>query len=157
MDKIFVLSDKKSWDLFFEARHSMPELAFQETKKVDGISVITDTIVPPENFKESLSEIHHVIQKAKIEYLLFGHLGDCHLHFHLIPAKGQQEVAFDVYNEIIKISSNLGGVYSAEHGTGKRKKADFLSCYGTSAAKELKAAKLCLDPYMILNRGNIID
>ena len=157
MDKIFVLNDKKSWDLFFEARHSMPDLAFQETKKLDGISVITDTIVPPENFKQALSEIHQVIQEEKIEYLLFGHLGDCHLHFHLIPAKDQQERAFDVYNKIVKISSNLGGVYSAEHGTGKRKKADFLSCYGASAANELKASKLCLDPHMILNRGNIID
>ncbi|MAV65283.1 MAG: hypothetical protein CMG00_08850 [Candidatus Marinimicrobia bacterium] len=157
LDKIFVLNDKKSWDLFFEARHSMPELAFQETKKVDGISVITDTIVPNENFKESLFKIHKVIRDAKIEYLLFGHLGDCHLHFHLIPGKNQQEKAFGVYNEIVKISSNLGGVYSAEHGTGKRKKSDFLNCYGMQAANELKISKLCLDPDMILNRGNIID
>ncbi len=154
---IYVLNDQRSWDLFFEARHSMPELALKKTKELDSISIITDTIVPPENFNNFLIKAHTLIQNANIEYVLFGHLGDCHLHFHLIPSKDQKDLALKTYQKIIKISADLKGVYSAEHGTGKRKKNDFIDCYGIEAANQVRDSKLCLDPNMLVNRGNIID
>ena len=155
-ERIYVLNDQKSWDLFFEARHSMPELALKRTKELNGVSIITDTIVPPENFSEFLEKTHSLIRKAGIEYLLFGHLGDCHLHFHLIPSKEQEKEAISIYDNIIDISSKLDGVYSAEHGTGKRKKMDFIKCYGKNAAEQVKKTKLSFDPYMLLNQGNVI-
>ena len=155
-DKIYVLNDQKSWDLFFQARHSMPELALKRTKELNGISIITDTIVPPGNFPDFLEKTHSLIRKANIEYLLFGHLGDCHLHFHLIPSKEQEEEAISIYDNIIDISSKLDGVYSAEHGTGKRKKIDFIKCYGKDAVQQVRKTKLSFDPYMLLNKGNVI-
>ena len=155
-EKIYVLNDQKSWDLFFEARHSMPELALKKTKELKGVSIITDTIVPPKNFPEFLESTHSLIKQAGIEYLLFGHLGDCHLHFHLIPSKEQEQDAISIYNKIIDISSNLNGVYSAEHGTGKRKKIDFIKCYGENAVEQVRKTKLSFDPYMLLNKGNVI-
>ena len=84
--------------------------------------------------------------------MLFGHLGDCHLHFHLIPTKKQQPKALKVYDQIIEISSELGGVYAAEHGTGKRKRTDFIKCYGKTAARQIQKAKVALDP----NRDHIL-
>ena len=155
-DKIYVLNDQKSWDMFFTARHSMPDLALKKSKELDGVSIITDTIIPPEHFDSFLKQTHHIIQEAKIEYLLFGHMGDCHLHFHLIYQKSQAEQAIQIYNNIVQLSSSLGGVYSAEHGTGRRKKADFLKCYGGDAAKQIKKTKLSLDPNLLVNKGNII-
>ena len=155
-EKIYVLNDQKSWNLFFEARHSMPDLALKKTKELNGISIITDTIVPPKSFPKFLESTHLLIKKAGIEYLLFGHLGDCHLHFHLIPTKEQQKEAISIYNKIIDISSNLNGVYSAEHGTGKRKKMDFVKCYGSKAVEQLKKTKLSFDPYLLVNKGNVI-
>ena len=154
---IYVLNDERSWNLFFEARHSMPELALKKTKELDGVSIITDTIVPPENFNDFLKKTHNLIDSANIEYVLFGHLGDCHLHFHLIPSKNQTDLALQIYQQIIKVSADLNGVYSAEHGTGKRKKIDFINCYGIDAVNQVIDSKLCLDPNMLVNRGNIID
>ena len=97
------------------------------------------------------------MRQRNIDYLLFGHLGDCHLHFHLIPNTDNEKEAIECYHEIIKLSSDLGGVYSAEHGTGKRKKQDFLECYGEDAAQQVRICKESIDPFFILNRGNIID
>ena len=154
---IYVLNEKRSWDLFFEARHSIPELALKKVKELKGISIITDTIVPPKNFNKFLEKAHTLIQNADIEYVLFGHLGDCHLHFHLIPSEKQKDIALKIYQKIIKISTDLNGVYSAEHGTGKRKKNDFIDCYGQNAVNQVRHSKLCLDPNMLVNRGNIID
>ena len=156
-EKIYVLNDQHSWDLFFEARHSIPDLALKKTKELEGISIITDTIVPPENFNVFLDKVHTLIQEAGIEYLLFGHLGDCHLHFHLIRDKNQEKEAIRVYDEIVDISASLNGVYSAEHGTGKRKRVDFIKCYGDDAVEQIKKTKLFFDPHMLLNKGNIIS
>ena len=74
----------------------MPDLSLKKTKELDGISIITDTIVPPENFDIFLKKTHETIQKSNIEYLLFGHLGDCHLHFHLIYTKDQSEKVINI-------------------------------------------------------------
>ena len=157
LDNIIVLNDPIIWKKFFEARHSIPDNALTKTRQLGGISIITDTIVPPENFQKYLQKIHNRLQKENIEYLLFGHLGDCHLHFHLIPNDKQNQQCMEVYDYMIDLSAQLGGVYSAEHGTGKRKRNDFKKCYGIEAVEMVKQSKLSLDPDLLLNKGNIFN
>ena len=157
LDNIIVLNDPYNWKKFFEARHSIPDNALTKTRKDGGISIITDTIVPPKNYRKYLKLIHSRLQLEGIEYLLFGHLGDCHLHFHLIPTKKQSKLCFKIYDYMVDLSSQLGGVYSAEHGTGKRKRNDFKKCYGEVAVEMVRQSKIALDPCCILNRGNIIS
>ena len=123
---------------------------------MDTLSILTDTIVPPNSFQEFLDSAHTLLKKSEIEYLLFGHLGDCHLHFHLIPTKEQQNIALNIYDQIIEKSAELGGVYSGEHGTGKRKRSDFIKCYGDAAVRSLQRTKSVFDPDFLLNRGNVI-
>ena len=156
MDNVIVLNDPLNWKKFFEARHSIPDNALTKTRQLGGVSIITDTIVPPKNYRKYLSLIHEKLQNTNIEYLLFGHLGDCHLHFHLIPTDKQDEKCMNVYDYMIDLSTKFGGVYSAEHGTGKRKTIDFYECYGQEAIKQVERCKLAFDPNNILNRGNII-
>ena len=156
-EQIFSLNDLRNWKIFFEARHSMPANALQKAKEHETASIITDTIVPPSSFYEFIKKTHKLIQNKNIDYLLFGHLGDCHLHFHLIPDQKNEAVAVDCYHKIIALSADLGGVYSAEHGTGKRKKQDFINCYGESAVNQVRICKEGFDPKFLLNIGNIID
>ena len=156
-EAIILLNDPRNWQIFFNARHSIPVNALKKTHQLDTWSILTDTIVPPENFKFFLIKTHKILRESKIEYLLFGHLGDCHLHFHMIPTKVQQKMALTIYDEIIKQSNKLGGVYSAEHGTGKRKRSDFLECYGIKGVKNIHKTKMIFDPEYLLNRGNVIE
>ena len=156
-DGVLLLNTPQNWQTFFEARHSIPSNALEKTRQLDTWSILTDTIVPPDNFPEFLDVTHSILQTADIEYLLFGHLGDCHLHFHLIPTKDQQHKALEAYHQIIEKSAELDGVYSAEHGTGKRKRPDFLKCYGEEAAEQVRSAKAALDPDFLLNRGNVVE
>lgn len=60
------------------------------------------------------------------------------------------------YDLIVEKSVAPGGVCSGEHGTGKRKRGDFLKCYGGCAAEQILATKRALDPGMILNTGNVV-
>jgi len=156
LDNVVVLNDPNNWKKFFEARHSIPDNALTKTQQIGGVSIITDTIVPPHNFRIYLDKVHSSLKKAKIEYLLFGHLGDCHLHFHLIPDSEQERECLEIYDYLIDLSSKLGGVYSAEHGTGKRKRNDFKKCYGQEAVEMVKQLKLAIDPNNYLNRGNLV-
>ena len=156
-DGILLLNTLQNWQTFFEARHSIPSNALEKTRQLDTWSILTDTIVPPDNFPEFLDVTHSILQTADIEYLLFGHLGDCHLHFHLIPTKDQQHKALEVYYQIIEKSAELDGVYSAEHGTGKRKRPDFIKCFGEGAADQVRNAKAAIDPSFLLNRGNVVE
>ena len=155
-EKVLVLNEPKNWKMFFDARHSLPTNALERAKELGTVSIITDTIVPPYNFKQYLSFVHRLLQENNIDYLLFGHLGDCHLHFHLLPTKENENKALELYSNIVKKSAKLGGVYSAEHGTGKRKRNDFLECYGADAVRDVLRVKKVLDPSMILNRGNVV-
>ena len=156
ISKVLLLNEKENWKKFFEARHSIPVNALEKTIKLDAVSMITDTIVPPNSFKDFLDYTHRTIRNYNIDYLLFGHLGDCHLHFHLIHSKEEQKIAEEIYHNIVQESSRLGGVYSAEHGTGKRKRNDFIECYGIEAVNQIKLCKQSFDPKMLLNQGNII-
>ena len=157
LDNIIVLNDPNNWKKFFEARHSIPDNALTKTQRLGGVSIITDTIVPKDNFRLYLDKVHSKLKKSKIEYLLFGHLGDCHLHFHLIPNNKQEKESLEIYDYLIDLSSKLGGVYSAEHGTGKRKRNDFKKCYGQEAVEMVKKLKNTIDPNNYLNRGNLIS
>jgi len=62
----------------------------------------------------------------------------------------------EAYNQIVEKSAELGGVYSAEHGTGKRKRPDFLNCYGQGAVDQVHLTKSAVDPDFLLNRGNVV-
>jgi len=155
-EDVFLLNSPENWRIFFEARHSMPVKALEKTKELDAVSMITDTIVPYDNFNNFVHFTHQLLKENKIEYLLFGHLGDCHLHFHVIYTKEETTIINDLYRKIIQKSAELNGVYSAEHGTGKRKTIDFLECYGEDAVEQVRQCKLSFDPNNILNTGNII-
>ena len=156
-EQVLSLNDPNNWKTFFEARHSIPANALQKSKEYNTASIITDTIVPPDSFNEFIKKTHKLIKSQNIDYLLFGHLGDCHLHFHLIPSMENEKDAIECYREIIRISAKLGGVYSAEHGTGKRKKQDLIECYGDIGISQIVKCKEGFDPDFLFNSGNVVD
>ena len=65
--------------------------------------------------------------------------------------------AIEINADIIIKGTKVDGVYSAEHGTGKRKRNDFKKCYGEDAVKMIRESKLAVDPHMILNKGNVFN
>lgn len=154
---IMLLDNDHHRKTFMEARHSMPANALEVVQHHGTYTIMTDAIVPPENFREFLQFTHNAIRSAGLDYLAFGHLGDCHLHFTILPEKDKLAGATEVYDRIIAESARLGGVYSGEHGTGKRKRCDFLRCYGPEAVEQLRRSKAALDPEFLLNRGNVIE
>ncbi len=155
-DAVLVLRTRRERELFFEARHSLPANAFEAIQRKGTVNISTDAVVPPESLEEFLRYTHEVIRSRGLDYLSFGHLADSHLHFTILPKRDQVQDGLEAYDRIIARSSELGGVYSGEHGTGKRKRKDFLLCYGPGAVEDVRRCKAAVDPGFLLNRGNVV-
>ena len=155
-DAILLLDNDRDRSLFLEARHSMPANSLEVVNRRGTFTLMTDTVVPRDRFAEFLAFAHALLAENAIDYLAFGHLGDCHLHFSMMPERSQLEDATRVYETIVAKSAALGGVYSGEHGTGKRKRADFAACNGERGVEDVRRTKAALDPAFLLNRGNVV-
>lgn len=155
-DAVMAFVSERDRQTFFEARHSLPANSLEVARRRGTQTIMTDTVVPAGRFADFLGYTHDLIRSMGLEYLAFGHLGDCHLHFMIMPEQAQVDRALSAYDRIIEKSSGSGGVYSGEHGTGKRKRSDFLKCHGKQAAEQVLTAKRALDPRLILNPGNVV-
>ena len=156
-ESILLLDNDHLRATFLEARHSMPANALEVAHQRGAYTIMTDTVVPLERFPEFLNYTHGLLTDAQLDYLSFGHLGDCHLHFTILPEKAQIDAAIAAYDSIVSKSAELGGVYSGEHGTGKRKRKDFLRCFGLEAIEQIRRSKAAVDPQFLLNRGNLFE
>jgi D-lactate dehydrogenase (cytochrome) len=153
---IKIMLNDRDRSLFLQARHSMPANSLEVVQRRGAYTIMTDTVVPEYKFEEFLEYTHNLLKSEGLDYLSFGHLGDSHLHFMILPEKSQLVRATRVYEMIVEKSACLGGVYSGEHGTGKRKRDDFLKCYGSGAVEQVRLAKMAVDQDFLLNRGNVI-
>ncbi len=156
-DGILLFDDEKTHRLFVESRHSLPANAIEVSNERGNITILTDTVVPPENFKAYLDWSRKMLEDGGLDYLYYGHFGDCHLHFWVFPESGEEEKGVAAYDELVRKSAELGGIYSGEHGTGRRKRRDFVLCYGIDAVEQVRRSKRIVDPHFILNRGDVVE
>jgi len=61
-----------------------------------------------------------------------------------------------LYREFISKTLALGGTLSAEHGIGKLKAEYLVEMYHEHGIEEMIRVKKSLDPYLVLNTGNLI-
>jgi D-lactate dehydrogenase (cytochrome) len=91
-----------------------------------------------------------------LEYTMFGHIGESHLHMNILPKNEEEFVkAKELHLTFAKKAVSLGGTISAEHGVGKIKIPYLEVMYGKEGLKQMAELKKLLDPKCILNRGNI--
>lgn len=155
---IWFAIDSKEKMKFKEFRH---KIALKVNDIISGrglVKVGTDTAVPDDKFDDFYSFTTNLIESHDINYVVYGHIGNSHLHFNLLP-KSQQELKLckNLYAEICKKSVVLGGTISAEHGIGKMKTKYLLDMFGEKNIIQMAKLKKTLDPNKILNIGNIFD
>ncbi|MBD3393541.1 MAG: FAD-binding protein [Chitinivibrionales bacterium] len=144
-------------------RHAVPELINLQIAALRQLSpsirkVGTDAAVPRDHFESFFKYSLQLIESKGIEVVVFGHLGDCHLHFNMIPkTDAELSSSLEIYRQIMDKAVGAGGTVSAEHGIGKIK-TDYLKLmYGETALEEMKRMKRALDPERLLNPGNLFE
>ena len=91
----------------------------------------------------------------------FGHLGDGNLHYNIFPPAGTNVVDYadirgDLQQAVHRLTHELGGSVSAEHGIGRLKVND-IEVFGDPVKLHLmRQIKDTLDPQAILNPGAVL-
>lgn len=145
-------------------RHSLPELVNEYVRARVG-KVAGDLAVPREKFREMMDAYEHECGGSGIRFLMFGHIGDNHIHLNFLPDDHESaKTAKVTYQKLVQKAVSLGGTITAEHGVGKKMIRDasgkeypcLAAQYGESGMKAIAQVKRTLDPNLILNVGNMV-
>jgi FAD/FMN-containing dehydrogenase len=141
---------------FRSFRHALPELVNDTVRRRGYLKVNSDYAVPRDRNREMLAYYHRRLGELALDYVIFGHLGDAHVHVNVLP---QSEAEFnagqDLMLDFARHAVELGGTVSAEHGLGKRKAHLLALQYMPAQIEAMKFVKRRLDPKWLLNRGNL--
>jgi D-lactate dehydrogenase (cytochrome) len=142
-------------------RHALPEAVNQriaDTRRTfpDITKLGTDMAVPDESLSEIMRLYRQRLEQAGLEYVIFGHIGNNHLHVNILPRTPQEyQNGHDIYREFAQAVTALHGSVAAEHGIGKLK-ADFLELMlGPEGIAQMRAVKNVFDPEGRLGRGTL--
>jgi len=139
-------------------RHALPVSVNERIVRYKQKKVGTDMAVPDECFASFLRFLKEKLNESGLEYVIFGHIGDNHLHANMIPKNNEEATkARHLYGRFIAQSIMLGGTISAEHGIGKHKSKYLYVQYGERYLNEMAELKRAFDPHGILGRGNMFD
>lgn len=141
---------------FREFRHRLPE-KINHIVKLSGLSKVgTDIAVPRGRFVEMMHFYDSEFAASGLQFLVFGHIGECHLHANILPrSRAEYESARELYVRLANKAVSLGGTVSAEHGIGKLKHIFLERMIGEGGMKELARFKKSIDNTCILSPGNV--
>ena len=156
-DSWFAASDQDR-ELFRRFRHALPELVNDTMRHRGFLKLGSDYAVPIARNCEMLAFYHGELTRHGLDYVIFGHIGDAHVHVNILPkSPAEFEAGQRLMLDFARHAVELGGTVSAEHGLGKRK-AHLLELQHTPAQIEtMKDVKRRLDPRWLLNRGNLFS
>ena len=141
-----------------EFRHALPVAVNERVVKNRQRKIGTDMAVPDAQFASFLKFYKQKLNESRLDYVIFGHIGDNHLHANILPKTSDEaQKAKHLYGRFIAQAIMLGGTISAEHGIGKLKSKYLHVQYGERYLNEMAELKRALDPNGILGRGNMFD
>jgi D-lactate dehydrogenase (cytochrome) len=140
-----------------DVRHALPVLVNEWYARFKQRKISTDMAVPHAQFPELLDAYRKGCAEAELDYILFGHIGDAHLHLNILPKNADEAArAKTLYRQFIEKTLELGGTISAEHGIGKLKAEYLVMMFGEAGIREMVRVKKVFDERFILNLGNLI-
>jgi D-lactate dehydrogenase (cytochrome) len=155
--------NQKEMENLRKFRHALPEvinMRIDELRKKDPAltKLGTDMAVPDAMLEQVVALYNADLKSAQLESVIFGHIGNNHLHVNILPAsQDQYRIGKQLYEQWAQKIIAWGGTISAEHGVGRLKKNLLLRMYGQEGIAQMKAVKLAFDPALRLNPGVMFD
>ena len=158
VDESWFATNDQDREKMREFRHALPVAVNEFITRHKQRKVGTDMAVPDDKFAGFLKFYKDILNESRLDYVIFGHIGDCHLHANLLPKNdAEAEKARHIYGRCIAQAVTLGGVVSAEHGIGKLKAKYLNVMMGERYINEMIELKRSFDPKGILGRGNMFS
>lgn len=143
------LSERKRIQAF---RHALPEavnqvIAARKQQIPELHKLGSDSAVTQKSIRNYYDFISSVLQENNLEFVVFGHIGQSHLHANVLPKTSEElKKAEEIMRNIAARAAELGGTVSAEHGIGHLK-TDYLSLmYSTSELDAMRKIRQTIDP-----------
>jgi D-lactate dehydrogenase (cytochrome) len=156
LERSWFTTNEQDREKMREFRHALPVAVNERIARYKQRKVGTDMAVPDERFDSFLRFYKDILNSSGLDYVIFGHIGDCHLHANILPKDDAEAAgARHIYGRCIAQSVMLGGTVSAEHGIGKLKSRYLHAMMGERYLNEMAEVKRAFDPKGILGRGNM--
>jgi glycolate oxidase len=152
--EVIMAKDARARERLWEARRAVsPALYHLSPAKINE-----DIVVPRNRITDMLKSLRKLSEETRIKIVNFGHAGDGNIHVNVMVDRNNRkefEKAVKLIEEIFRITLELGGTISGEHGIGMTK-SKYLSLEIQPEELELmKRIKHVFDPKNILNPGKI--
>jgi len=160
-DATWLADSAPEMEKFKAFRHALPEAVNrwidERRRQAPALTKLgTDMAVPDAALAGVLARYHRDLAAAGLAYVIFGHIGNNHLHVNILPeTPAQYQQGRALYLAWARDIVRLGGTVSAEHGIGKLKTALLAVMLGADGLAQLRAVKKIFDPAGRLNRGNL--
>jgi glycolate oxidase len=149
-----VAEDEAAREKIWEARRAISPALFH----LKPAKISEDIVVPRNRIPDMLKALREISRESGILIVSFGHAGDGNIHVNLMIDRNntsEYERARGLIREIFRVTLELGGTISGEHGVGLTK-SEFISMEIPEAELALmKKIKQVFDPHNILNPGKI--
>lgn len=121
-----------------------------------------DIVIPVSNIPKLIPRLEELSETYEVLIPCFGHAGDGNLHATILkrPEDSMEHwrtVLPLVLKDLYKITKELGGTISGEHGIGHKRKEYLPLVMGETEIAMMKKIKKTFDPNLILNPGKIFD
>ncbi len=142
--------ENKLWDV---RRAISPSLMKYGTLKINE-----DVVVPRSKVPELVAKIEEIGKRHSTFVANFGHAGDGNIHVNFVVDRDDDDAiarARQCVAETFKLSVDLGGTISGEHGIGYVKAPYLNYAIDKPTLEIMKAIKKVFDPNGILNPGKM--
>jgi D-lactate dehydrogenase (cytochrome) len=144
-------------------RHAVPEqinaLIAERARAHPGLTKLgTDFSVPDAKLRPLLRRYREDLTAANLQHVIFGHIGNNHLHVNILPRNMDEYVMGKrLYHSWAAQVVAWGGSISAEHGVGRLKRELLREMVGAEGLKAMRRIKRLFDPAGRLNPGCLFD
>ncbi len=126
--------------------------------KYNNLKINEDVVVPRSKVPELIRRVEETGEKHSTFVANFGHAGDGNIHVNFMCDRNDPESvanARKAVKEVFKLSVELGGTISGEHGIGYVKSQYLDLAVDKPTLEIMKAIKKVFDPNGILNPGKM--
>ena len=138
----------------WESRRAVSPALFH----ISPTKINEDIVVPRSRLADMLKRLKMLSESTGIRIVNFGHAGDGNIHVNLMvdrTIKKEYERAQKLVEKIFRITLELGGTISGEHGVGLTKQNYITMEIHPAELDLMKKIKQIFDPKNLLNPGKI--
>jgi glycolate oxidase len=126
--------------------------------KYGTLKINEDVVVPRSRVPELVSKIEEIGKRNNVFVANFGHAGDGNIHVNFVVDRNDPDEvarARQCVSETFKLSVELGGTISGEHGIGYVKSQYMDYAVDPATLHVMRSIKKLFDPNGILNPGKM--